>query len=157
MIPSAVAQRVPGWCPPYPAAGHGVIWNFKDHKSRPCRERTSTLQHNCRAFSGRPPAGVVSSPLDVCFVNAPPVLHAFPWERRRLACFRSGRDARAPRHHRLAQDLRNGHLVLRTAHVAPARCSSAHVPSPSGHRRQVKRAGLVAAGPGSDPSPACSE
>jgi hypothetical protein len=33
------------------------------------------------------------APLDVCFVNSLPV----PWERRRLACVRSGLEARAPR------------------------------------------------------------
>jgi hypothetical protein len=35
--------------------------------------------------------------LDVCFVNTPPVIQTFPWERRRLACFRSGLETRAPR------------------------------------------------------------
>jgi len=35
--------------------------------------------------------------LDVCFVHTPPVIRGFPWERRRLACFRSGLEARAPR------------------------------------------------------------
>jgi hypothetical protein len=31
---------------------------------------------------------------DVCFINAPPV----SWERRHLACVRSGPEARTPRH-----------------------------------------------------------
>jgi hypothetical protein len=51
--------------------------------------------------------------LDVCFINTPPVLRAFPGSATLQRGFWSRAGARRSQGEALAKDLRNGHLVSR--------------------------------------------